>query len=83
MKWNEMSTGRKLLIVFMFLCVLVYLVLSLLDILEIGSIPKAAAPVFFGIFGVCNGVLQTNKTLAVVWYVAAALHFLCSLMYLI
>lgn len=82
MKWNEMTTGKKVLFVIALICGLACLVLTLLDNFNIWAAPKAIGPALFGTFWICGGILQKNKILAICYYVLGAAWFFLSLLHI-
>ena len=81
MKWNEMTTGKKILFVISLIFGTAYLILTFLNIFNVWAIPKAISPALFGVFWICGGFLQKNKKLAICYYILGVVWFLLSLFY--
>jgi hypothetical protein len=81
MKWNEMTTGKKILFVISLICGAAYFILLLLDIFNIWTGPESIRPAIFGAFWIFCGFLQKNKKLAIFDYVLGVVWLLLSLFY--
>ena len=75
MKWNEMTTAKKILFVISLIIAAAYFILTLLDIFNVWAVPKAISPALFGTFWICSGFLQKNKKIAVAYYILGAAWF--------
>ena len=78
MKWNEMTTAKKILFVISLIIAAAYFILTLLDIFNVWAVPKAISPALLGTFWICGGFLQKNKKLAIFNYILGAAWFLIS-----
>lgn len=91
MKWNEMTTIRKVVCVVGWICGISYLILSFFDLIilsffdltNLPTIPKAALCPLFGIYWLCMGINLKSRKLAIMYYILAAAWFLLSLLHLL
>ena len=81
MKWNEMTTVRKVVCVVGWVCGISYFVLSFFDLIDLPAIPKVALYPLFGICWLCMGINLKSKKLAIMYYILAAAWFLLSLLH--
>ena len=82
MKWNEMTTVRKVVCVVGWICGISYFVLTFFDLTNLPTIPKAALYPLFGIFWLCQGINLESRKKAIMYYIFAATWFLLSLLYI-
>ncbi|MBE6639251.1 MAG: hypothetical protein E7616_07360 [Ruminococcaceae bacterium] len=81
MKWNEMTTVKKLILVTGWIFGLAYIVFKILSLCDIDIVHQGISFAFFGVFWLSNGILQQNKIPAICYYVVAAAFFLLCLLY--
>ena len=82
MKWNEMTTARKAVFVVGWICGIAYLVLSIFELTNLPTIPKAAWNPLFGIYWLCQGINLKSRKHKIMYYIIAAAWFLLCLLYL-
>ena len=82
MKWNEMTTVKKIIVVLGFICAFVYFVLSVIEFYDLATIPKAISFLLFAAFLVSLSIMQSNKKLAKWYYILTAGYALLALLYI-
>ena len=80
LKWNEISTAKKVLFVISLLCMVAYFVLFLLDILEVWVLSEGLAYSFLAFFLLIQGFLQKSKKAAICLYISAAIWVLLTIL---
>ena len=79
MKWNEMSTVRKMLFVIGGFCAAVYLTLRVLVIYDIINQPRVVMTALIAMYCLGFGVSQSNRIMRAVFYVLTVLGFALAL----
>ena len=82
MKWNEMTTRRKVLYVLANLCAVVTLILCLLDSMDVLQGTDALRHALFGLFFLYMGITNESRFLSIGNYVMAAAWFFLSFLYI-
>ena len=80
MKWNEMTTVQKIMSVVGWICGIVFIILTVIDLFAPLPIPKAAIFSLYAVFWVGMGITQSSRKLAKWYYgIAAGFAFLALL----
>ena len=82
MKWNEMSVFQKTIFVLGFICAFTYFILSVIELFNLATIPKAIPYLLFAAFWVSLSITQSDKKLAKWYTIAAAGYVLLALLYI-
>ncbi len=82
MKWNEMTTIKKIISVIGWICGFVFFILSLIDLFDLLQISEAIKLPLFSAFWVSMGINQSNEKLAKWYYIVAAGYALLALLYI-
>lgn len=80
MKWKEMSTGQKVLYVFVITGMVAWFLLQILSECRVLSFSKAITDVLLGIIFLCMAFLQQRRWPAIMHSILAALYFLAALL---
>ena len=83
MKWGQLPIVKKVLLILSFACMLVYLTLEILALLDVWQTHGAVSKMCFGVAWLGLGIVHTKKKLSILYYIAGALWLLMGALYLI
>ena len=83
MKWDELSTARKIIFIIGYICFFLYLILILFDVFDLLPFSSSACAPLFGISWLALAINQKHKLVAIMYYFIAAVYLLLGLAHFI